>query len=386
MIEKKNVRALYDLPESIEFCRNCTMSNQRPRIGFDQDGVCSACKFAEYKRNSIDWDARESELLTLLERHRNGKGEFDVIVPCSGGKDGGFVAHQLRHKYGMRVLTATWAPLASTEIGSRNLDNFVRAGFDHIMGRANPAVASRLVRESTLEIGDPFLPFIYGQTNFPVQIAKKFGASLIFYGENGEVEYGGDMSRAHTSTKAFQVANDHYFSGLPVEFWRKRGFTESELQYFMPPKSTKGLEQHFFGYFKFWDPQENYYYAERNLGFTPNSLRSEGTYSRYASLDDRFDGFHYYLMFVKFGIGRATSDSAHEIRDRKITREEGVELVKRYDGEFPERHFAEFLDFTGLTGNEFTALVDSWRAPHIWKKNEDKEGPWELKKAVYRPQ
>ena len=385
-MNQKDLIGLYGLPKEIKFCINCTMSNQRPRITFNSSGVCSACTFAVYKRTSVDWGSREQELVDLLDRHRDGQGEFDVVVPCSGGKDGGFVAHQLKHKYGMRVLTATWAPLRPTDVGRRNLDGFISGGFDHILGTANPRVSSRLVREATLEIGDPFLPFIYGQTNFPIQVAKKYGTSLVFYGENGEVEYGGDMSRALTPVKAFSVAQDHYFSGLPVDFWLKKGFSLSDLSYFMPPKDLSGVEQHFFGYYKFWDPQENFYYAEANLNFTPNPTRSEGTYSRYASLDDKFDGFHYYLMFIKFGIGRATSDSAHEIRDGKISREEGIELVRKYDGEFPEQHFAEFLEFTGLSRDDFFRVVDSWRSPHIWTQDEGGSNSWKLKNSVYSRQ
>ena len=98
---------------------------------------------------------------------------------------------------------------------------------------------------------------------------------------------------------------------------------------------------HFYGYYKFWDPQENFYYAQKHTGFSVNEERTEGTYSKYASLDDKLDS-SFYLAFIKFGIGRATSDSAHEIRDEKITREEGIALVKKYDDEFPDKYFSYF--------------------------------------------
>jgi hypothetical protein len=142
-------------------------------------------------------------------------------------------------------------------------------------------------------------------------------------------------------------------------------------------------EIHFLGYYKFWDPQENFYYCQEHNGFTPNPERTEGTYSKYASLDDRIDGFHYYLAFVKFGIGRATSDTAHEIRDGKITREEGVALVKRYDGEFPRKYYAEFLEYCGITDQEFHDSIDSWRSDHLWER---RENGWRLKHTVYDPE
>ena len=134
------------------------------------------------------------------------------------------------------------------------------------------------------------------------------------------------------------------------------------------------------GYYKYWDPQENYYYCKENVGFTPNPMRSEGTYSKYASLDDCFDGFHYYLGFIKFGIGRATSDTAHEIRDGKITRDEGIALVKRYDGEFPSMYLDQFLEYCRISHKEFTDTVDSWRSDHIWT---NKNGHWELKNPIW---
>ena len=130
------------------------------------------------------------------------------------------------------------------------------------------------------------------------------------------------------------------------------------------------------GYFHKWNPQENYYYCVENTGFKPNKIRSEGTYTRFASLDDKLDGFHYYLMFIKFGFGRATSDAAHEIREGHITREEGVQLVRKYDGEFPEKHFQLFLEYCDMSQSEFHEIVDSWRAKHVWEK---KGNDWKLK-------
>lgn len=364
---------------AVLFCARCTLSNQRPRVVFDAESVCNACRYAE-RKNEIDWVKREEQLRELLDKHRSRGSDFDVVVPCSGGKDGGFVAHQLKHKYGMRVLAVTWAPLMYTEIGRRNLDSFIASGFDHVLGTANPKVLAKLARDSFIDMGDPFQPFIYGQTNFPIQVAKSYGVNLIMYGENGEVEYGGDQTLAESPIKEITKASQHYFSGRDVTYWKSRGYTEQELRFLERPEDTGEIEQHFFGFYTKWDPQENYYYATEHLGFQANPDRSEGTYSKYASLDDRFDGFHYYLGFIKFGIGRATSDSAHEIRDGKITRDEGIELVRKFDGEFPTKHFEEFLEYCEMTEADFDKIVDSWRSPHIWRK---RGGTWELRSKIW---
>ena len=381
----RDVISLYNLPREVKFCEKCVISNQRPRISFDKDNVCSACNFSHTKRNVIDWGQREKELEKLCNIHRRSNGEYDVIVPCSGGKDGSYVAHLLKFKYGMNPLTVTWAPLKPSKIGRKNLDAFIASGFNHILGTPDPVVTRRLTYLSFKYMGDPFLPFIYGQTNFPIQMAIKHNVQLIMYGENGEVEYGGDMKNAMRPTRDIEDSDKHYFSGLPPEFWVEKGIKSSDLFPFRSPKfeeiQQNKTEIHFLSYYKFWDPQENYYYCQEHTGFSVASKRSEGTYSKYASLDDEIDGFHYYLSYIKFGIGRATSDAAHEIRDGKITREEGIALVQRFDHEKPREYFQEFLDFCSITEEEVNEVIDSWRSEHLWIKNGEE---WNLRNPVWK--
>jgi len=367
----------------VQYCQLCTVSNQRPRIVFNNEGICNACQFTEIKKTT-NWPQRETELQQLLDKHRKGNGEYDVLVPASGGKDGSFVAHQLKEKYGMKPLTVTWAPHLPTEIGQTNLANFIDAGFDNIYGRPNGKVHRLLTKLSFINIGDPFQPFIYGQTNFPLQIAVNYGISLIMYGENGEVEYGGDMANANKATREISDHNKHYFSGIPPETWSKSDINTHDLQVYLPPDITKlrknNTEIHFFSYYKKWDPQENYYYCREHTGFQPSPERTQGTYSKYASLDDKLDGIHYYLSLIKFGIGRTTSDSAHEIRDGKITRDEGIALIKRYDQKFPNKYFQEFLNYCDIEESLFWQVIDSWRAEHIWKKVNDQ---WQLRHPIW---
>jgi N-acetyl sugar amidotransferase len=376
----RDVQALYNLPDRVIFCAECTMSNQRPRITFDTDGVCSACNFSKVKKNSTNWDDRWAKLEELADSVRSKDGAFDVVVPCSGGKDGTFVAHTLKTKLGLNPLCVTWAPLRATEHGQGNLRRFLESGFNHIMGTPNPEVTRKLTRDSFRVMGDPFQPFIYGQTNFPLKVAVDYGISLVMYGENGEVEYGGDMSGSENPNKEIKNADKHYFSGRPLSFWAQEGYSRNDLALFQGPSAENLIQNktkvQFLSFYTPWDPQSNFYYAADHCGFQPGASRSEGTYSRYASLDDRFDGFHYYLAYIKFGIGRATSDSAHEIRDGIISREEGVSLVQKYDGEFPGEYFEEFLDYCELTKAEFEDIIDSWRSPHIWKT--DSSSGWQL--------
>jgi len=385
MIEPKDTIKMYNLPRDIRYCKKCTISNQRPRIIFDEEGVCSACRFAEYKNTQVDWNVRDKELRDLCDKFRKNDGSFDVIVPSSGGKDSSSVAHKLKYKYGMNPLTVTWSPHLYTEAGWSNLQASIHeGGLDNILGSPNGYTHRKLTKLSFEILGDPFQPFIYGQTNFPLQISVNFKIPLLMYGENGEVEYGGDMKNAFKPDRDYRSDHKkHYFSGISPEDMVAYGISKNSLVPYMAPSveqlEANKTEIHFFSYYEKWIPQENYYYCVENTGFKALPNRNEGTYSKYASFDDKLDGFHYYLAYIKFGIGRATSDTAHEIRDGHLTREEGVQLVRKFDGEFPQQHFREFLDYCDITEEYFWDVIDSWRSPHLWEKV---NGEWKLKYQV----
>lgn len=381
-------------PKKVLFCKNCVVSNQRPRITLDEDGVCSACRYAQRKHNLIDWQKRERELVKLLERHRSKNGSFDVIIPVSGGKDSGYVAHQLKYVYGMHPLCVTWAPHIYTEIGWKNFQNFVASGFDVIYAFPDGKLHRKLARVAFETVGDAWQPFTYGQKAYAYHIAIKFGIPLIFFGENGEVEYGGSTKYINKPYEYISDFEELYYKGASVDVLVNAGlrlkiFKKDEIGKRMfelyrnpDPKIIRKMDvrQYWFSYYKKWVPQENFYYAQKHTGFTANEEgRSEGTYSKYASLDDKTDGFHFYLAFIKFGIGRATSDAAHEVRDGHITRDEAVSLVKRYDGEFPSKYFKDFLEYLNISEKHFWKVVDSWRPGHIWKRV-DKQ--WKLRHTV----
>ncbi len=384
--KKFNVQEFYNLPKKVIHCSKCVVSNQRPRITFDENNVCSACQFAEKKNKYTDWDLREKELKDLLDRHRRKDGYWDVVVPCSGGKDSVYVAHMLKYKYNMNPLTATWAPMLYTDVGWRNLHHMIDSGIDNILGTPDGKTHRTLTKLSLEIMGDVFQPFIYGQKGFPMAISINYKIPLVMYGENGEVEYGGDLKNADVPTH--NITDDmskHYFSGIHPEDFEKYGIDKKKLNYYYPPKEEKakeiGMENHFFSYYKKWIPQENYYYAVENCGFEPEpDGRSEGTYSKYASLDDKLAGYHNYFAWLKFGHGRTTSDAAHEVRDGHINRDEAVALVKKYDGELPKKHFKEFLNYVDMTEAEFFQVCERFRAEHLW---EIKGNQWALKKPVW---
>lgn len=388
-------RQFPDLPKRVRFCRNCVVSNQKPRLRFDERGICAACEWAWIKDNRIDWEAREKELQALCDRHRSRTGDYDVIVPGSGGKDSGFVAHVLKERYGMHPLCVTWAPFEHTDIGWRNLQYFVRSGFDNVMAMPKGTLHRKFCRLAYELVGDPFLPFIYGQKAFAYHTALKHGVKLMFYGENGEVEYGGSEKYRYRPSEGIEDWEAQYFKGASINALVDAGsrqgalapgeVTPNDLWWYKPPApgdiAASGLEMHWMSYYVKWIPQENFYYSATHTGFRPNDCgRSESTYSRYASLDDKVDGFHYYLSYIKFGIGRATRDAMTDIYRGHITRDEAVTLVRRFDGEFPERHYAHFKEYTGIDDDLFWSVIDRYRElSNVWSKI---DGKWTLTAQV----
>lgn len=395
LFDKSLDKQLGKQPKNIQFCTKCVVSNQRPRITFDSNGVCSACRFAYEKHNVIDWKKREEQLSVLLDKYRSKDGSYDCVVPGSGGKDSAFTAHQLKYKYGMHPLTITWAPFIYTDIGWKNYVAFKDAGFDNLLCFPDGKIHRKLARLAFELLGDAWEPFAYGQKAYAFHIATKYGIPLIFYGESGEIEYGGSTKNKDKPYEDIDDWKHFYYKGSGVDdliehglqagLFKKEEVANHSFELYRPPSKEKiqalGAQMHWFSYYKKWVPQENYYYAIENTGFQANPGRSEGTYSKYASLDDRTDGFHFYLAFIKFGIARATSDAAHEIRDGHLTREEGVALVSRYDGELPQKYYKEFIDYLGITDKEFWEVVEFYRAmvPHVWKKV---NGEWKLRHNV----
>lgn len=379
-------KQLAHLPQKIGYCVRCGMSNQRPRLHFDDQGVCAACHYADEKKTGIDWEGRKSELTALLDRHRSKTGDYDVIVPCSGGKDSAVVAHRLKHEFGMRPLTVTWAPFLYTDIGRRNLDAFVASGFDNVTCTPNGQVHRRLARHCFELLGDPFHAFVLGQMAFPFRMALQSGIKLVFYGENGEAEYAGAQEVKNLPGMPLEVFDQRYFKGVATGQFRDYGFSDADLALYTMPAIDKlraaGIEMHWWGYYNMWTPQWNYYYAVENTGFQANPERSEGTYSKYASLDDKMDGIHYFMKFIKFGFARATDDAAMEVRSGHLTREEAVALIRRYDGELPRKYFQECLDYMGITEDQFWDVANRYRMDHIWERTGPGPQDWKLKQQV----
>jgi len=398
------LEAYYGLPEDVRFCKKCVISNQRPSssiefqsvkgekkkvINFNDEGVCSACVYHEEKEQNINWQQREDKLKALLARFKSVDGSYDVIVPGSGGKDSAYTAHILKYKYGMNPLTVTWAPHLYTDIGWKNMQEWMHTGgLDNFLYTPNGKLHREMTRNAFVNMLHPFQPFIIGQRIIGPAMAKKFGVKLVMYGEN-QAEYGNsieDNLNPIMKMDFFSVENalEMKFGDITMQEYIDTGkYTKGDFAPYIAPDKQglidSGVEVHYLGYYLKWDPQECYYYAVDHTGFQANTERTEGSYSKYSSIDDKIDPFHYLTTLIKFGIGRATYDAAQEVRNGKITRDEAVYLVSKYDTEFPEKYFKQFLDYIDITEDIFWEIINKHRSPHLWQQV---NGEWKLRHNV----
>ena len=397
-------------PENVLFCKKCVTSNQkvlssslisddqkhsnRSRMGFI-DGVCDGCIQVDRKYNQeIDWKERELKLKKILEKYRSRNGSYDCIVPGSGGKDSVFQAEILKKKYNMNPLTVTFSPHMYTEAGMKNFHNWPLNGDVHnFLYTPSGGVHKKLTQLAFKNLLHPFQPFIFGQRHFASHLALLFKIPLIFMGESQSEAGSSDEIDEIMMQYKYWAKNDNekiLISGLELdELKAEHNITKNDLKYYLPNDvdtlKKNDIRVLYLGEFERFEPQENYYLATRVTGFVANSERTQQTYTKFNSIDDKVDNFHYYTAYIKFGYGRCTEEATREIRNRYITREEGVALVNKYDHEFPDKYFDDFLSYINIKEEEFYETLDKFRPTHLWEKkgNDNKHcSNWILKHKV----
>ena len=414
-------QAKYGLPPKVQFCTECVMSNQKPNSCFEfehtidtpkksmhiqEDGVCDACHACRDKDAAINWKDREQQLRELCDKHRKSDGSYDCLVPGSGGKDSFYAAHMLKYKYGMHPLTVTWAPHIYTPWGWDNFQAWIGAGFDNYLCTPNTLTHRLLTRLATENLLHPFQPFILGQKQLAPKMAAKFGIPLVFYGEN-EAEFGNPIADNESALRderffATNTSDNIYLGGVSLrELEEDFGADKSDLSIYLPSDTSdiekNNIQVHYLGYYLKWHPQGAYYYSVEHGGFKPSPERTEGTYSKYNSIDDKIDDFFYYTTYIKYGIGRCTYDASQEIRNNEITREEAVALCRKFDGELPTRFAQEVWNYLSLPEKQFPIaskcfeqpimdrgyflhLCDRFRSPHIWMRRHNQ---WMLRHTPF---
>lgn len=367
---------------TVFWCTNCLAMSTRPRISFDKFGRCNACQWMEEKK-TLDWEGRKNKLSKLLGEHRRDDGSFDCLVPVSGGKDGSYVAYNLKHKYGMNPLCLTVTPALPLELGEKNLRAFVEKGYNHLT--INPAYEAMryLNKRGFIEKGFPYFGWLTAIHTAPVRIAAHLGIDLIFYGEDGEVEYGGSTDTNKNPVFDTEFMKKIYLDGGYDIVESSSKLRKSELNFFTFPSdsllSRSSIKLTHWSSYENWDPYRNYLVAKEHCGLSEADENGTGTFTNFAQNDQALYALHTYMMYLKFGFGRANQDACIEIRRGSMQRDQAINLVNLYDGHFPEQEIHTFLDYYSISRSEFDEVLDKFANKELFEKI---DGYWKPKFTI----
>jgi len=362
------------------YCKVCFLPSTKPDIYFDENGICAAC-IAYKERKVINWAEREKDFHKVIERIRAiSKSKWDCIIPVSGGKDS--TAQVLKMlELGLNPLCVTATTCDLSELGRINIENLKQLGVDHMEFSPNPAVRAKLNRIGLDQVGDISWPEHVGIFTIPVRAAVQFGVPLIIWGENSQNEYGGPASASSNN-----VLNRRWLEefggllGLRVsDLSESYGIRDIDLIPYSYPTdqelSAVGVTGLFLGYYFPWDGFTNYFLSQAH-GFKSFGKVIEGSVVDYENLDNYQTGIHDYLKFLKFGFGRATDLVSVSLRRERITREQGLELIKLHDGKYPWTYLDKPLELIlkkiDMNLDEFDAICDRFTNRSIFQK--DKAG------------
>ncbi len=360
----------------MKYCTSCLLPDTKPDLDFDEKGICNACHAAKEKEK-IDWGKRKKELAEILNRYKNNKGGYDCLIPVSGGKDSHFQVHVIKNEFGLNPLLVSFRPRDFTEIGRKNMENIKKIGVDCIEFSTNPNIYKKLASYGLKELGDPAWPEHVGIFTVPIRIAVSLKIPLVVWGENSQLEYGGPAS-ARTKPYLDKEWNEKFGGYFRKEFdpmnMKNYGIKEQELFYCKYPSDEEIKESKvtgiFLGYYLKWDARKQLDIV-KNLGFTTLNEPNEGTYTNYENLDTKYVAIHDYFKFLKFGYGRATDHASIDIRNKRLTRSEGLELVKKYEGRIPRKYLKEFLEDFEISEREFYEICEKFTNKDIFKKDND---------------
>ena len=362
----------------IRYCTRCVMPATKPDLKIDEEGVCSACRAFE-RRKEVDWSARRAELAHLIERHRNPASGYDCIVPASGGKDSHFqVLAILEMGYKPLVVTATTDHL--TDLGRRNIENLKRQGVDYLEVSCNPIVRRKLNAIGLRTVGDISWPEHVSIFTIPVRVAVQYQIPLIVWGENSQNEYGGPAGAEENPILSRRWLEE--FGGLlglrVSDLSGQEGITERDLWIYTYPTQQEldqvGVTGLFLGYYVPWDGWANAYYAQ-GFGFESYPHMVEGSLASYENLDNAQTGVHDYFKWLKFAFGRASDIASLHVRRGRLRRDQAVRLVQRHDGRFPWTYLGvpleDVLGPVGMDVLEFVELCDRFATVNLFQTDAD---------------
>lgn len=361
----------------LTYCKHCVMPDTKPDLHLDDQGVCNACRSYE-KRKEVDWDLRHAELLQILARYRRPDGgNWDCIVPVSGGKDSTYQVVRML-QLGLNPLCVTSTTCDLSPLGRQNIENLKHLGVDYVEMSPNPLIRAKLNRIGLTQVGDISWPEHVGIFTIPVRAAVQFNVPLIVWGENSQNEYGGPAAAAGNNVLNRRWLEE--FGGLlgmrVSDLIGLDGIEARHLICYTYPSDEElarvGVTGLFLGHYLPWDGLSNALIAQAN-GFRTYDKVVEGSMVNYENLDNHQTGIHDYFKFLKFGFGRATDLACLHIRRSRLMRQDGLDAVKRLDGRFPWAYLGKSLEDIlrplDLTVDEFIRLCDKFTNKKIFKRD-----------------
>jgi len=361
----------------LAYCKRCVMPNTKPDLLIDDEGVCNACRSYEL-RKEVDWDERSRELEILIEKYRNPTGSnWDCIVPVSGGKDSTYQVVRML-QLGLNPLCVTAVTCDLADIGRENIQNLKKLGVDYIEVSPNPQIRAKLNRFGLTQVGDISWPEHTAIFTIPVRAAVQYNVPLIVWGENSQDEYGGPAAAAKNNVLNRRWLEE--FGGLlgmrVSDLIGQEGIEAKHLIPYTYPTDEDlnrvGVTGLFLGHYLPWDGFTNSLIAQAN-GFKTYDKVVEGSMVNYENLDNHQTGIHDYFKFLKFGFSRATDIACLHIRRGRITRSDGIDIVKRLDGKFPSEYLGKSLEDIlrplDMTVDEFVRVCDKFTNGKIFKRD-----------------
>jgi len=363
----------------VRYCSNCLFPETKPDLHFTEEGLCSACIASESKDIGIDWNQREDDFYSIIDKFRlkNDEIGYDCLIPVSGGKDSTYQAYFMKEICGMNPLCVCFETTKVTELGQRNLDNISKMGIDVIHFKKNYNAYRSMVKEGFIRVGDEMWPNHIGIFTIPINIAAKFKIPLIIWGENPQQEYGGPLEsiKRNKLTRRWLEEFGGLLGNRIQDMIGVDGLTAKDLTpYFYPSDEeleSTGITSIFLGHYFFWDARKQLKVIKDHGFEVKEDGPIEGTYTNYENLDEQMHGLHDYLKFVKYGFGRATDHACIDIRNKRLTRAEGLELVKKHDGKYPSLSINAFIEYSGMSKEEIDTIIDSYTNPVLFRMNDN---------------
>jgi len=365
-VVKKNI--------SMKYCKRCLYPDTKPLLIINEDGICDACLNWE-KKSSIDWESRRKQLDEIVGKYRKTDGSYDCVIPVSGGKDSHAQAIYARDELGLNPLLVTFIPRDLVELGRKNIENLKSIGFDYIEFTPNPQIYRKLAKIGLTELGDVTWPEHHGIFIIPIKIAAAFKIPLVIWGENPQYEYGGPGLGNKLDYEWLKTYGGFWLDKFSVkEVALKHKIELRHLNPYVYPTKQEldemQLNSIFLFYFFKYDIYKNLDFVKKH-GFSVDDKPKEGTYTNWENLDEKYTAMHDYFKWIKYGFGRATDHASLDIRYRKISREEGIELVKKHEGKIPLRYFDEFLEDMELDRKSFYDIVDKFANKELFELDEN---------------